>query len=87
MDAEFILAIFGGGFDIFIGKYSGKANSDHPFFAINIYNAGLVYFDSECGYGRVDDFVDSRCYDELLGCNWQLYLNFNHKLPCQHRDA
>lgn len=87
MDAELFLALSIGGFDIFVSKYSSKADSDNLFVATHLFNSRVVYVDFECGDGRADDSTNPGRYDEFLGRNWQLSSDFSDKLPCQYRDA
>ena len=87
MDANFVLAISGGRFNIFFSKYSSETNCDDSCFTIDFGDSGAIHVDCECGYGWSNGFVDTGRNNELFGGDWELYLDFYHKLPCQYSGA
>ena len=87
MDADIVLVIFIGGFNLFFSKYSCEANCDYFCATVDILDPRSIYVNCKRSNGWFDDSADSGRNDGLLGSDWQLSDDFFNKLPCQYWDA
>lgn len=74
--AEFARLLYVGRLGIFACQFYCASDCDNLFFAATFVNARGIYGDIECRDGGFDNLDFAKCFDGLLGRNWELFNDF-----------